>query len=145
MQKKLLKLYLQLFIPFVLLVVVFSLVEYYGTYLGFFNINKIGRTALIIFTAFTGIIFPIWNRLLLVKKMRDTKEISNARFFEFEQLQIIVPLTTLYFVLFGHFMQVPKVQEFVIAIFGFYAAYYSFPSEKRIKLDKKIFRIKDDE
>ena len=144
MQKKLLKLYLQLFIPFTILVVIFSLIEYLGTYLGFFQTNKIGRTALILFTAFTAIIFPIWNRLLLVKKMRDTKKIDNSRFFEFEQLQIIVPLTTLYFVLFGHFMQVPKVQEFVIAIFGFYAAYYSFPSKKRINLDKKIFRIKDE-
>ncbi len=145
MQKKLLNLYFHLFIPFVVLVIVFTLIEKYGIFLGIFETNKIGRTALILFSAFTGIIFPIWNRLILVKKMRDDKKIDYARFYDFEQLQIIVPLTTLYIVLLGYFMKVPKVQEFVLAIIGFYAAYYSFPSEKRISLDRKIFRIKDEQ
>jgi hypothetical protein len=48
---------------------------------------------------------------------------------------------SLYIVLVAERFQVPRMPMLLIVLCGFYAAYYFFPSKRRLALEKRLFRV----
>jgi hypothetical protein len=106
------------------------------------EISKAGTVFLIFLAASFSILLPLWLRIFFIRKVQGQREVSVEQFIQFEKTFILIAELSLYVVLIAYLLKVPKTQMLFIALFGFYAAYYYFPSSKRIHHEKKLFRVK---
>ena len=105
------------------------------------EVSKAGTVFLIVLSAFFSVVFPLWLKIFFIRKVRGQTEVSVEQFLKFEKTFLLVAELSLYIILIAYVFKVPKPQMLFIALFGFYAAYYYFPSVKRIDHEKKLFRI----
>ena len=104
--------------------------------------SKVGTFLLILLAALFSIVGPLWFRIFFIRKVKGQHEVFVEQFMKFEKTFILIAELSLYVVLIAYVFRVPKTQMVFIALFGFYAAYYYFPSFKRINHEKKLFRVK---
>ena len=98
---------------------------------------------ILVLVALFSIALPIFYRALFVNKIKDRKSISVDEFLKFEKELIIIAMIAPYFVLITVLLNLPGFYFGTVVIISLYAVYYYFPSEKRIKFEKKIFRISE--
>jgi len=104
-----------------------------------------GQTTMIIVTTLSGVMgiaFPIFYRSYFVYKIRNKKQISTDTFIGFERTLLSIALLTPYFLVISVLMNMNQTANTLIALFSLYAAYYFFPTEKKVLFEMKIFRIK---
>jgi hypothetical protein len=100
---------------------------------------------LVALAAAIGIAFPVFFRSYFVFKIRHKKGISEAIFIRFEKIQMTFALITPYFLVFSIAFDKTNKANIFITILALYAAYYYFPSVRKVKFEMKIFRIKASE
>jgi len=136
--------YFKLLFPLLLLLVLI----YLGQYLGIINrreleLNRIVSVAILVLTALFSLALPIFYRTFFVNKIKDRKSITGHEFLKFEKELIIIAMIAPYFVLITVLLNLPGFYYGAVVIISLYAVYYYFPSEKRIKFEKKLFRISE--
>ncbi|RLD82254.1 MAG: hypothetical protein DRJ10_05245 [Bacteroidetes bacterium] len=144
LEKKLKKNYFLIVTPAILLIFIFLLLEKNNIILNFPLGGKVLSTVIIILSASTSTIFPIWYKLLLIKKLKNNKKVS---FDDFTSLQNRVTITTafsIYWIFPAYMYQLQEIPMLLIAFFAIYALYYYYPSKRRIEMEKKTFRINPD-
>lgn len=141
--KNLKKLYFIELIPAIILI---GLLYSFGSQLKWQGATPLqGETfgyVLIALAAIVGIAFPMFFRSFFVYKIRDKKEITLDIFIRFEKILMTFSLITPYFLVFSIAFDITNKANIFITILALYAAYYYFPSARKIKFEMKVFRIK---
>jgi hypothetical protein len=86
---------------------------------------------------------PILYRSYVAHKLRGYKRISWSEFMRFERHLIYIALTTPYLALMALAFKVPGFHFAGIVLMALYAAYYFYPSKKRLTFEKRLFRVMD--
>nr|WP_320193326.1 hypothetical protein [uncultured Desulfobacter sp.] len=91
--------------------------------------------------AVTAIAGPVMIRVLFAHKVRQNSRVPKALFLTFQRQLIIVSGITPYLALAAVWSGFSEFHAGGIILMALYAAYYYFPSEKRISHDIKMFRV----
>ena len=142
MQQEIRTYYVKLILPAVLCCVVLFVLERLNIPVFLGEVSKAGTVFFIILSALFSIVLPLWYRIFFIRKVKGQKQVSVEQFVKFEKTFLLIAELALYVVLIAYIFKAPKMQMVFIALFGFYAAYYYFPSHKRIHHEKKLFRVK---
>ena len=130
-------------LPSVLLIGMIYLLKYHFKLLTTIYIPGYFVSALVLFlTIVIGIALPIFYRSYFVYKIRNQKQISTETFIRFEKVLLIAALVTPYFLFISLLINMKETANLVITMLALYAVYYYFPSEKKVRFEMKIFRIK---
>jgi len=97
--------------------------------------------AMFILAAGFGIAGPILYRSIFAYRRRNHARVPGTEFYKFERNLTGIALTAPYLALAGYLMQLPRFHMATVILAALYAIYTSYPLEKRIRLDEKIFRI----
>jgi hypothetical protein len=107
------------------------------------ELNRIVSVIILVLVALFGIALPIFYRALFVNKIRDRKSISVDEFLKFEKKLLVIAMIAPYFIVITILLNLPGFYYGMVVIIALYAVYYYFPSEKRIKFEKRLFRISE--
>jgi len=110
------------------------------------QMDSVRTISIILFTlsVIFSIAAPIFLRAAFVNKVKDYKQVPFNEFITFEKQLLIVVLLAPFIVVLAVFFNAPSLYLSGILLFALYAVYYYYPSEKRIKFERKIFRVKID-
>lgn len=133
------------FIQLIPAVVLIGLLYFFSDYLkwqGAFPVQgKLFNDILVALTAFVGVAFPMFYRSYFVFRVRDKKEISMDVFVSFEKALMVFSLITPYFLVLSIAFDLKNKVNIFITILALYAAYYYFPSVRKMRFEMKIFRL----
>ena len=90
----------------------------------------------------SGVAFPILWRTLFANKNRNRKHITEMELMRFERGCLYIALAAPYFALIGFLLDIPRFHFYGTILASLYAVYYFYPSEKRIKFERRIFRVR---
>ncbi len=106
----------------------------------FTSANRWLGPVLLTLAAGCGVAAPILLRTLFVRGVRDSAGVAPARLEAFERRLLVVALVAPYAAVAAAFLQVPTVFFGGAVLSAFYAAYYLYPSERRIAHERRLFR-----
>lgn len=90
----------------------------------------------------TAVAVPILYRTLFANKIRHQTHTSEKDWLRFERSLLHIAMVTPYLSLIAHILQLPRFHLAGTILMAFYAAYYYYPSKKRIEFDRRIFRVR---
>lgn len=99
----------------------------------------------VVITTLAGVVSvaaPIFYRSYFVYKNRDKKKILPDDFLGFERVLLTTALMSPYFLVISVLINMNETANMLITIFALYALYYYFPTEKKMRFEMRIFRIK---
>ena len=85
---------------------------------------------------------PIFFRTLFAHKMRGEKSVSQPDLIKFERHLMYIALATPYLILPAYLFDIPRFYFGGTVLMSLYAAYYYYPSERRIEFERRVFRVK---
>jgi hypothetical protein len=85
---------------------------------------------------------PVFFRALFAHRARGQKSVSEADLLRFERTFLYIALVTPYLSLIGYLFEFPRFHLAGSVLMSLYAVYYYFPSQRRIRFEKRIFRVK---
>ena len=91
--------------------------------------------------ALFAVVLPLWYRILFVNKSKGKKHVDKDALMQFEKRFLNLASISVYILIAGYLLALPRIPISVMILFVLYALYFYFPSEKRIRSEKKIFRI----
>ena len=143
MVKEMQKFYYSWATPGVVLVIIFFILDFFeiNFYLG--ESSHTISITLLLFAALFSVILPLWFKLMFVKRVKGLKNVDRRSFIKFEKVFVLISSFSIYVVVVAYIFQTPQWLMLIIALFSLYSLYFYFPSEKRIKMESKIFRVKD--
>jgi hypothetical protein len=92
-------------------------------------------------SAVLAVAFPILVRSLFAHRMRNRRSTPENDFLRFEKRIIYFTLSTPYLVFVAYLFKIPGFYFAAMIVLALYAAYYFYPSQKRIEFDRRIFRV----
>jgi hypothetical protein len=111
-------------------------------YYGHPALQKLFPPLIFVLSVIFAVALPIVYRMLFVRKIRNHKNISEKIFIEFERSFLCITLTTPYITLTAYLLEIPRFHLAGTVLMGLYAVYYYYPSQKRVRFEKRIFRVK---
>ena len=96
--------------------------------------------SLFVAAAILSIAFPIYYRSWFAHRNRREKRVPERALLKFERNLIVGTMITPYLALTACVLPLPRFHLAAIALMGLYAAYYFYPSERRIAFERRIFR-----
>ncbi len=143
LEKKLQRLYFLIIAPAFLIVFLFFVSEKFNYHIGVDKGGRLISTAIMVFTAITSTILPVWYKILLLKKFRNDKKINFETFAGY-QFRIIVTIAFSVYWIFPAFLyQLDEMPMVIVGFFILYGLYYYYPSKKKIDAEKKLFKVDD--
>lgn len=106
------------------------------------NISEIAGPSIFILCVTLAIAFPILYRTFFAHKNQDLMNVSEKDFLNFERTLINAVMITPYLALIACFLDLPRFYTAGAVLAGLYAAYYFYPSKKRLAFERRIFRVK---
>ena len=91
--------------------------------------------------ALFAIVLPLWYRISFVNKMKRKTHTNETDFIKFEKNFLTIASVSVYILIAGYLLALPRIPLSVMILFVLYALYFYFPSEKRIRSEQKIFRV----
>jgi len=142
MTQKLRKTYLILLLPAVSGIIIIFLAKTYN-YLPLGQLEFLGVTAPFIFilSVIFAVALPIFYRTLFAHRVRHLKNISENNLIKFELNLLYIALVTPYLTLIAFLLELPRFYLAGSVLMALYAVYYYYPSQKRIRFEKRIFRV----
>ncbi|HKJ81833.1 MAG TPA: hypothetical protein VJ954_07410 [Ignavibacteriaceae bacterium] len=107
------------------------------------ELSRMVSVTILVLVALFSIALPIFYRALFVNKIKDRKTISVDEFLKFEKKLLVIAMIAPYFIVITILLNLPGFYYGMVVIIALYAVYYYFPSEKRIKFEKRLFRISE--
>lgn len=143
MKKTLTDIYIKMVSPVILIIAVLYLSRLIINYDAQNNIADRSFSIIIfVLSAAFSIALPIFFRTNFVNKIKNLKEVPYKEFINFEKKIIIIALISPYFIPIAILFNIPSFYFTAIVLFAFYSLYYYYPSDKKIKFEKRLFRIK---
>ncbi len=141
--KELQKYYFKVLVPGIVMVVAGVLYEQYGI-IHFNYPGKWASFALLLVVLLFAYILPLWMRIHALNKFK--KQDADWEDFEhFEHNAILMAVAGLYFAPVAFVLRFPDIPKFAIAFAAIYSLYYFYPSDKKLKMDLKLFRLKPED
>ncbi len=94
-----------------------------------------------ILAALTSIAAPLMLRTLFAHSLRSSSRADAQSFLKFQQRLLLTSLLTPWLAIIVMVFEFQKFYASSIVLMALYAAYYYYPSERRIAFDTKIFRV----
>lgn len=85
---------------------------------------------------------PILLRSVFAHRVRNQQTVAELAFVRFEKRLIGVALISPYLLLPAYLLNFPDFYFIGMVLSALYAAYYFYPSKRRIQFEKRIFRVK---
>ena len=145
MYKALKKKYYYIVVPAIFIAIVLMIFKQY-------NILQITPTSFIlntispvifILTTLLAIAFPVLHRTIFNNKIKESKFITPDKFYRYQNQTLYFIAFTPYLVLIAYVLHLPQFFFGGTALFSLYAMYFYYPSEKRIRNEKRIYRVKE--
>jgi len=105
------------------------------------SVQHFTERLIFIASSICAIALPIFLRAWFAHKVRDQKSVSRDALFCFERRLICVSLAALYFLMPACLLEISSFYFGGTILVSLYAAYYFFPSEKRIRFERRMFRV----
>ncbi|MGM0383934.1 MAG: hypothetical protein ACQEQO_10635 [Thermodesulfobacteriota bacterium] len=135
--------YFTILLPAVIGFTIIGLLKVFkGITLGPIRYIEFFAPAVFVVSVISAIAMPIFCRTFFANKMRDEKAVSLDDFVKFERRILYISLITPYLALIAFLFDFPKFHLAGSFLMAIYAAYYYYPSKRRITFDKRIFRVK---
>jgi len=96
---------------------------------------------LFILAAVFAVALPLWHRARFVHRVRGRKGVPLDLFLRFERDQFALALAAIYPALAGYLLDVSRFHFSGAFLLALYAAYYHFPSRRRVAHEMRIFRV----
>jgi len=143
MQEFLKKYYLKtIILIFIFYLFLFALSKIY-LHLDSLNISENIIIGALILSTIVSIIFPIWFRIVKFNRLKNNIIMNSREFLKFEKILISVPQLAILLYLIFDIFTISKFSHLFLMVLGIYSALYYYPSRRRINLDKRIFRIEE--
>jgi hypothetical protein len=142
MTKKLKKAYFMLLSPAGFgIIIIFVAKTYNFLKLGNFEFLGIIAPFVFILSVIFAVALPIFYRTLFVHRVRHLKNLSENNLIKFELNLLYFALVTPYLTLIAFLLELPRFYLAGSVLMALYAVYYYYPSQKRIRFEKRIFRV----
>jgi hypothetical protein len=105
------------------------------------HVRASGGPTIFILTAVCALAGPIFYRTLFAHSKRNHTSIAADAFFVFERRLILIGMAALGLAMVADFLTVPSFFRSGTLLIGLYAVYCSFPSQKRLALDRRLYRV----
>jgi len=114
--------------------------------LGVMDLSALRLPALIpplvfIFSVALSLAVPVFYRSFFAHRKRSLLCISQEELYKVEGSLIRWVMVTPYLALVAYGLNFPRFHQCATILMGLYAIYYFYPSEKRMALQKKIYRV----
>ena len=141
MQKALLRHYLKINLPGIFAFIVLYIMGKFNVDI-FLPPNKGWIPVfMIIATALFAVVLPLWYRIFFVNKIKGEEHTDEQRFMRFEKNFLTIASISVYILIAGYLLALPRITLSVMVLFVLYALYFYFPSEKRIRSEMNIFKV----
>ena len=97
--------------------------------------------ATFILAAVLALALPLVHRARFVHTVRDAAAVPMDVFLRFERFQYVLALGAVYPALAGYLLDVSRFHFSGAFLMALYAAYYHFPSRKRVDHEVRLFRV----
>ena len=94
-----------------------------------------------VLSVFFAIALPIFLRTLFAHRVRDRKAVPESDWLKFERSLIRIALVTPYLVLPAYLFEFPRFYLAGTVLMALYAVYYFYPSGKRTRFERRMFRV----
>jgi len=104
------------------------------------------QIVLSIFSVLFAMVLPMWMRILAFSFF--SRKRNRARFKDFMLFEILTILSSslaFVFTVLSYVWEVNLWVRYFVSFLGFYALYFSYPSDKKIVIDLKLFNLSKDE
>ncbi|MCF8051167.1 MAG: hypothetical protein K9L59_08010 [Desulfobacterales bacterium] len=96
---------------------------------------------LFVLAVFFAAAAPVMMRAVFAHRMRLRKSTPQPAFFRFQQQVLLVSLMAPYAAIGACLMEMPRIYQAGTLLAALYAAYYHFPTKRRLDFDRRIFRV----
>lgn len=143
MEKQLSGFYIKSYLPGIMAFIMLYLLHQSGVEVTFAIESTFLVVFLVILAALTSIVGPLWYRIWFVRKFRNAKAVPRQEFLRFQSRFIGIGASTVYVTIAAFLLQLPRIPFLTIVLLVLYTMYFYYPSAKRIRSEKKMFRIQD--
>ena len=98
--------------------------------------------AIFILSVVFAIALPIFFRVLFYQRTRYQQHVSEVEWIRFECHFLYIAMITPYLALLACLLELSKFHFTGTILAALYAAYYYYPSKKRVDADRRIFRVR---
>jgi hypothetical protein len=88
-------------------------------------------------------IIPMWMRLIKIRNVNNRQDFGLENLITFEKSILLLTGLSIYIAPLAFIFAFPDFPKFAVAFAAIYALYVAYPSERRLKLDKKVFKVHD--
>lgn len=85
---------------------------------------------------------PLLFRTAFVYAHRESTSVGEGEFYRLQRRTLMTALIAPYLAVVAAFLGLPSVPFTGTALAAFYAVYYFYPSEKKMRRETRIFRVK---
>lgn len=93
--------------------------------------------------AASALALPVAYRAWFAHRQRLRHGTSRQAFLSFERTLMTIALSTLYLALVARSLALPVFHRDAVTLLALYAAYYFYPTRRRIAYEKRLFRAAD--
>jgi len=122
-------------------IILFFIRSFHLVDLGSIPFQTIIAPGLFILSVVFALGLPIFLRSLFAHKVRDQKNVSPEALLRFERIFLYIALITPYVAFVSFILEIPRFYCAGTVIMALYAAYYYYPSDRRIQFERRIFRV----
>ena len=97
-----------------------------------------------ILTTLLAIASPVLHRTIFNNKIKESKFITSDKFYRYQNQLLYLIAFTPYLVLIAYVLHLQQFYFGGTALFSLYALYFYYPSEKRIRNEIRIYRVKEE-
>jgi hypothetical protein len=89
-----------------------------------------------------AVALPIFYRTVFANKRRHQTRTAEEDWLRFERNLLYIAMATPYVSLIAQVLRLPRFHLGGTIIMALYAVYYYYPSKRRLKFERRIFRVK---
>ena len=104
--------------------------------------GPVAAAILVAMAAVTSIAGPLWYRLYFARRHQRSQTVALHELLHFEKRLINLAGLTTYLLILAFVVQLPRTPFLAVAMLLLYAMYFYFPSARRIRHEKQMFRTK---
>ncbi len=144
-RKELQKLYWQLLIPALILLMASEGAKSMGFIIHLtFSEKRIVSILILVLAALTAVALPVLLRTFFINRVKDQKSVAPFEWLKYERRTMAMALTTPYFFFLASLLRFNRFYYVAVFLLSLYGCYYYFPSQKRIHFEKRLFRIHEE-
>ncbi len=99
--------------------------------------------AFLVISGGLAVVLPLWQRIFFGRNTTRGSSVGRDSFVSFQKRFMLSGLLSVYVVPLAFLCNIDKIPLLWIIILALYAAYYYYPSQRRVEMDSRIFRVQE--